>query len=62
MIDEYVNKMRIMEFLQRNCKEMKKHYSFEKKSRLKISNYLEVRYNAHYPAIISDYSNDRTCF
>jgi len=51
--DEYANKMRIMEF---NCKEVKKHYSFEKEGTPKTSDYLEVRYNARYPAIDSDYS------
>lgn len=51
--DEYANKMRIMEF---NCKEVKKHYSFEKEGTPKTSDYLEVRYNARYPAINSDYS------
>ncbi|XP_012540417.1 DNA polymerase alpha catalytic subunit [Monomorium pharaonis] len=51
--DEYANKMRIMEF---NCKEVKKHYAFEKEGTPKTSDYLEVRYNARYPAIESDYS------
>ncbi|KAG5343557.1 DPOLA polymerase, partial [Acromyrmex charruanus] len=51
--DEYANKMRIMEF---NCKEVKKHYSFEKEGTPKTSDYLEVRYNARYPAIDSNYS------
>ncbi|XP_012231699.2 DNA polymerase alpha catalytic subunit isoform X2 [Linepithema humile] len=51
--DEYANKMRIMEF---NCKEVKKHYSFEKEGTPKISDYLEVRYNARYPAIDANYS------
>ncbi|XP_014473388.1 PREDICTED: DNA polymerase alpha catalytic subunit [Dinoponera quadriceps] len=51
--DEYANKMHIMEF---NCKESKKHYSFEKEGTPKTSDYLEVRYNARYPAINADYS------
>lgn len=51
--DEYANKMRMMEF---NCKEVKKHYSFENEGSPKTSDYLEVRYNARYPAINSDYS------
>ncbi|XP_011634780.1 DNA polymerase alpha catalytic subunit [Pogonomyrmex barbatus] len=51
--DEYANKVRIMEF---NCKEVKKHYSFEKEGTPKTSDYLEVRYNARYPAIDADYS------
>lgn len=51
--DEYANKMRIMEF---NCKETKKHYSFEKEGTPKTSDYLEIRYNARYPAINADYS------
>lgn len=51
--DEHANKMRIMEF---NCKEVKKHYSFEKEGTPKTSDYLEVRYNARYPTINSDYS------
>lgn len=51
--DEYANTMSIMEF---NCKEVKKHYSFEKEGTPKTSDYLEVRYNARYPAIDSDYS------
>lgn len=45
--------MRIMEF---NCKETKKHYSFEKEGTPRTSDYLEVRYNARYPAIDADYS------
>lgn len=51
--DEYANKMRIMQF---NCKEVKKHYSFEKEGTPKTSDYLEVRYNARYPAIDASYS------
>lgn len=51
--DEYANKMRIMEF---NCKETKKHYSFEKEGTPRTSDYLEIRYNARYPAINADYS------
>lgn len=51
--DEYANKMRIMEF---SCKEVKKHYSFEKEGTPKTSDYLEIRYNARYPAIDADYS------
>lgn len=51
--DEYASKTRIMEF---NCKETKKHYSFEKEGTPKTSDYLEVRYNARYPAIDADYS------
>ncbi|XP_070158979.1 DNA polymerase alpha catalytic subunit [Polyergus mexicanus] len=51
--DEYANKLRIMEF---NCKETKKHYSFEKEGTPKTSDYLEIRYNARYPAIDADYS------
>ncbi|EFN85393.1 DNA polymerase alpha catalytic subunit [Harpegnathos saltator] len=51
--DEYASKMRIMEF---NCKETKKHYSFEKEGTPKTSDYLEVRYNARYPAIEANYS------
>lgn len=51
--DEYANKMHIMEF---NCRETKKHYSFEKEGTPKISDYLEVKYNARYPAINADYS------
>ncbi|KAL0122747.1 hypothetical protein PUN28_007448 [Cardiocondyla obscurior] len=51
--DEYANKTRIMEF---SCKEVKKHYSFEKEGTPKTSDYLEVKYNARYPAINSDYS------
>lgn len=51
--DEYANKMRIMEF---NCKEVKKHYSFEKEGTPKTSDYLEVRYNARYPVIDANYS------
>lgn len=51
--DAYASKMRIMEF---NCRETKKHYSFEKEGTPKTSDYLEVRYNARYPAIDADYS------
>ncbi|XP_011708044.1 PREDICTED: DNA polymerase alpha catalytic subunit [Wasmannia auropunctata] len=51
--DEYANKMRIMKF---NCKEVNMHYSFEKEGTPKTSDYLEVRYDACYPAINSDYS------
>lgn len=45
--------MRIMEF---TCKETNKHYSFEKEGTPKTSDYLEVRYNAHHPAMDTNYS------
>lgn len=51
--DKHANNLHIMEF---SCKEVKKHYSFEKEGTPKTSDYLEVRYSARYPAIDADYS------
>ncbi|EZA47768.1 DNA polymerase alpha catalytic subunit, partial [Ooceraea biroi] len=51
--DEYANKMRIKEFA---CREVNKYYSFEKEGTPKNCDYLEVRYNARYPAVSADYS------
>lgn len=42
--------------MQFNCKEVKKHYSFEKEGAPRTSDYLEVRYNACYPTIDANYS------
>ncbi|XP_077258932.1 DNA polymerase alpha catalytic subunit [Temnothorax americanus] len=51
--DEYANKLHMTEF---KLKEVKKHYAFEKEGTPKTSDYLEIRYNARYPAIDSNYS------
>jgi len=51
--DEYANKIHIKEFA---CREVNKYYSFEKEGTPKNCDYLEVRYNARYPAIDVNYS------
>ncbi|XP_011864570.1 PREDICTED: DNA polymerase alpha catalytic subunit [Vollenhovia emeryi] len=50
---KYTDKMGIMGY---KSKEVRKHYSFEKKGTPKTCDYLEVTYNASYPAIDPDYS------
>ncbi|XP_076636493.1 DNA polymerase alpha catalytic subunit isoform X2 [Colletes latitarsis] len=51
--NEFANKSRIKEF---RCSTVLKHYAFEQEGTPAMSEYLEVRYSANYPAMPADYS------
>ncbi|XP_054015194.1 DNA polymerase alpha catalytic subunit [Hylaeus anthracinus] len=51
--NEFANKSGIKEF---RCSTVTKHYAFEQEGTPAQSEYLEVRYSAHYPAMAPDYT------
>ncbi|CAK9801869.1 DNA polymerase alpha catalytic subunit [Anthophora quadrimaculata] len=51
--NQFANKLGIKEF---RCSKVSKHYAFEQEGTPAESEYLEVRYSAHYPAVSADYS------
>ncbi|XP_031831132.1 DNA polymerase alpha catalytic subunit isoform X2 [Nomia melanderi] len=51
--NQFANKSGIKEF---RCSTVTKHYAFEQEGIPSVSEYLEVKYSAHYPAIPSDYT------
>ncbi|KZC05167.1 DNA polymerase alpha catalytic subunit, partial [Dufourea novaeangliae] len=51
--NQFANKSGIKEF---RCSTVTKHYAFEQEGTPAMSEYLEVRYSAHYPAMPSDYT------
>ncbi|XP_043791060.1 DNA polymerase alpha catalytic subunit isoform X1 [Apis laboriosa] len=51
--NQFANKLGIKEF---RSSKVTKHYAFEQEGTPAISDYLEVRYAAHYPPMPSDYS------
>lgn len=51
--NQFANKSGIKEF---RCNTVSKHYAFEQEGTPTTSEYLEVRYSAHYPAMPPDYT------
>nr|XP_033339559.1 DNA polymerase alpha catalytic subunit isoform X1 [Megalopta genalis] len=51
--NQFANKSGIKEF---RCSTVTKHYAFEQEDTPLVSEYLEVRYSAQYPAMPSDYT------